>query len=101
VVSRAGAITLSEICAVGRPALLIPLPIAGGHQIDNAEALAAAGAAAVLPQDSTGEDLAARLRDLLSDESALLAMGQAARGASHRDAAELMADRVVALGGGE
>jgi UDP-N-acetylglucosamine--N-acetylmuramyl-(pentapeptide) pyrophosphoryl-undecaprenol N-acetylglucosamine transferase len=99
VVSRAGAITLSEICAVGRPALLIPLPIAGGHQIDNAEALVAAGAASILPQDATGHDLAERLRDLLGDEDSLAAMGQAAQGASRRDAAEAMADRVVALGG--
>ena len=45
VISRAGAITLAEICAVGRPAILVPLAMAGAHQADNAAALAQAGAA--------------------------------------------------------
>ncbi len=99
VVSRAGAITLAEICAVGRPALLVPLRIAGGHQIGNAEALVEAGAAEILPHGATAGDLAERLRELLSDRERLALMGRAAHDASHRDAAEAMADRVEALGG--
>ena len=98
VVSRAGAITLAEICAVGRPTLLVPLPIAGGHQIDNAAALVEAGAAEMLPNGASGGELAERLRELLSDQERMALMGRAARGASRRDAAEAMADRVEALG---
>lgn len=98
VVSRAGAITLAEICAVGRPALLVPLSIAAGHQVDNAEALVEAGAAEILPPGATGVELAERLRELLSDQDRLALMGRAAHAASRRDAAEAMADRVEALG---
>ena len=43
VISRAGAITLAEICAAGRPSLLVPLTLAGGHQRDNARAAGARG----------------------------------------------------------
>ena len=51
IVCRAGATTLAEITAAGKPAILIPLPTAtDDHQRKNAEALAAAGAAEVLLQ---------------------------------------------------
>ena len=71
VVCRAGATTLAELMAMGKPALLIPLPTAtDDHQRKNAEALARAGAAAVLEQrDLTGDTLAARIQALLQDPS--------------------------------
>ena len=47
-VSRAGAITLAEICAAGRASLLVPLAIAQGHQVDNARLIAEAGAAEMI-----------------------------------------------------
>ena len=51
IVSRAGATTLAEITAAGRPSILIPLPTAtDDHQRQNAEALEAAGAAEVIEQ---------------------------------------------------
>ncbi len=51
VVCRAGATTLAELTAAGRPSMLIPLPTAADdHQRRNAEVLAAAGAAEVLEQ---------------------------------------------------
>ncbi|HEV2846846.1 MAG TPA: undecaprenyldiphospho-muramoylpentapeptide beta-N-acetylglucosaminyltransferase, partial [Thermoanaerobaculia bacterium] len=50
-VSRAGAITLAEICAAGRPSLLVPLAIAQGHQVDNARVLVDAGGAEMIPSD--------------------------------------------------
>ena len=60
VVSRAGATTLAEVTAAGRPAILIPLPTAtDDHQRQNARALERAGAAEVMEQrDLTGERLA-------------------------------------------
>ena len=65
-VSRAGAITLAEICAAGRASLLVPLAIAQGHQVDNARLLAEAGAAEMIPSDQlSAERLAARLEELL------------------------------------
>jgi len=99
--SRAGAITLAEICAAGRPALLAPLALAGGHQRDNAARLAAAGAAEVLlDADATPEALAGRLVDLLGDGARLAAMGARARDLARPRAAAAIADRVAALAGG-
>jgi UDP-N-acetylglucosamine--N-acetylmuramyl-(pentapeptide) pyrophosphoryl-undecaprenol N-acetylglucosamine transferase len=91
-VSRAGAITVAEICAAGRAALLVPLAIAEGHQLGNAEALAAAGGAEVLAAaDLAAEPLAARLRALLADGERLAGMGRAARSLARQDAAAAIA----------
>jgi UDP-N-acetylglucosamine--N-acetylmuramyl-(pentapeptide) pyrophosphoryl-undecaprenol N-acetylglucosamine transferase len=79
-VCRAGAITLAELCAVGRGAVLVPLTLADAHQLDNAEVLARAGAAEVLTGGDLGPDrLAERLDGLLGDRATLDAMGRAAR----------------------
>jgi UDP-N-acetylglucosamine--N-acetylmuramyl-(pentapeptide) pyrophosphoryl-undecaprenol N-acetylglucosamine transferase len=99
-VSRAGAITLAEICAAGRASLLVPLSIAQGHQVDNARALADAGAAEmILSGELTSERMADRLLPLLQDLPRLAGMGRAARGLAHPRAAADIADRLEALGG--
>lgn len=98
VVSRAGAITLAEICAAGRPALLVPLALAGGHQVDNARRLTAAGAAEMLPPDAGADELTALLAVLLGDRDRLKSMSRAARGLSREGAAAAIADRVESLG---
>lgn len=100
VISRAGAVTLAELCAVGRAALLVPLELAGGHQRVNAETLAAAGAAEVLAQDADAATLGEELQRLLSDPDRLAAMARAARALGRPDAAAKFADRVVVAGGG-
>ncbi len=64
VVSRAGAITLAEICAAGRPAVLLPLLAGGGHQVANARLLADAGAASLIEDVALDADrLRRRARD--------------------------------------
>jgi len=99
-VSRAGAITLAEICAAGRASLLVPLSIAQGHQVDNARALADAGAAEmILSGDLTPDRLADRLLALLQDAPRLARMGRGARGLAHPRAAADIADRLEELGG--
>ncbi len=99
VVSRAGAITLAEICAAGRPSLLVPLALAGGHQAGNARRLAAAGAAEVLPAAATAEDLAEKLGALLADGAQLSDMARGARSLARPGAAAAIADRVEEVGG--
>jgi UDP-N-acetylglucosamine--N-acetylmuramyl-(pentapeptide) pyrophosphoryl-undecaprenol N-acetylglucosamine transferase len=100
-VSRAGAITLAEICAAGRGALLVPLAIAEGHQGDNAALLARAGGAVVLAAaDLAPEALAARLRCLLGDGERLAAMGRAARSLARPEAAAAIATRLEELAAG-
>ncbi|MEM7355440.1 MAG: undecaprenyldiphospho-muramoylpentapeptide beta-N-acetylglucosaminyltransferase [Acidobacteriota bacterium] len=99
VVSRAGAITLAEICAAARPSLLLPLVLAGAHQAGNAERLATEGAARVVPADAAADDLGQLLADLLSDAAGLHAMAEAAGRLGRGDAAARIADRLEAIGG--
>jgi UDP-N-acetylglucosamine--N-acetylmuramyl-(pentapeptide) pyrophosphoryl-undecaprenol N-acetylglucosamine transferase len=99
-VSRAGAITLAEICAAGRASLLVPLSIAQGHQVDNARVLVDAEAAEMIPSgELTPERLADRLTALLEDLPRLSRMGRAARGLAHPRAVAEIADRLEQLGG--
>jgi UDP-N-acetylglucosamine--N-acetylmuramyl-(pentapeptide) pyrophosphoryl-undecaprenol N-acetylglucosamine transferase len=98
-VSRAGAITLAEICGAGRASLLVPLAIAKGHQVDNARLLATAGAAGMIPSNElSAEGLAARLEELLADGGRLAAMGRAARSLARPRAVADIAGHVEELG---
>ena len=94
VVSRSGAMTVAEIAAAGRPALLVPFARAThGHQEANARDLEAAGAAFVVTEaEATAEHLADAIAALLSDPLRLLAMGDAARRAARPDAAARLCD---------
>jgi UDP-N-acetylglucosamine--N-acetylmuramyl-(pentapeptide) pyrophosphoryl-undecaprenol N-acetylglucosamine transferase len=99
IVARAGATTLAELTAAGKAAILIPLPTAtDDHQRKNAEALAAAGAAEVLPQvQATGAVLARSILALAADDARRARMAAAARSLARPDAAEVIADRALAL----
>ena len=81
VLCRAGATTLAELTAAGRPAILIPYPFAAAdHQTANARILADQGAALLLPQSElTPASLATLLGKLLNDRPTLLRMAQSAR----------------------
>lgn len=94
VVSRAGATTLAELAAAGRPAVLVPFgSAASAHQLANAVAFAASGAARVLEESAlTGESLSELLIELASDRARLAAMGRSARALAHPDAAARLAD---------
>ncbi|MEA2561273.1 MAG: UDP-N-acetylglucosamine--N-acetylmuramyl-(pentapeptide) pyrophosphoryl-undecaprenol [Acidobacteriota bacterium] len=99
-VSRAGAITLAEICAAGRPSVLLPLSIAQAHQVDNARLLADAGAAEMLLSDEM-DKLADRLVDLLAAPATLQRMGRAARSLAKPYAVAEIANRMEYLGGND
>ncbi len=89
VVSRAGALTLAELAAAGRPAILVPFGSAThGHQLENARALVEAGAALMIEESRlTGEILSTAVRDLIGDRERLARMGEAARRLAVPDAA--------------
>jgi UDP-N-acetylglucosamine--N-acetylmuramyl-(pentapeptide) pyrophosphoryl-undecaprenol N-acetylglucosamine transferase len=99
VIARAGASTVAELAVAGRPSILVPLPGAiDDHQSANARALAAAGAARVMPQPSfTPDALASTLNELLSAPATLSAMATAARTQARPDAAARLADLVETL----
>jgi UDP-N-acetylglucosamine--N-acetylmuramyl-(pentapeptide) pyrophosphoryl-undecaprenol N-acetylglucosamine transferase len=101
-VARAGG-SIFEIAAAGRPAILVPYPHASAdHQTSNARWMADAGAAVIVPD---GELTAARLGQevgaLLGDPSKLAAMAAASAALARPDAAQAVADEVLAAAGAE
>jgi len=97
IVCRAGAVTVSELCAAGVPAVLVPLVVSTtSHQRDNALFMAQHGAALHLPQaELTAEKLAELLRGL--DRRALLAMAEKAKALGRPRAAARVADEIESL----
>jgi UDP-N-acetylglucosamine--N-acetylmuramyl-(pentapeptide) pyrophosphoryl-undecaprenol N-acetylglucosamine transferase len=96
-ICRAGAMTVSELCAGGVASVLVPLVISTtSHQRDNAQFMAQHGAALHLPQ---GEATPQRLAELLStlDRTALQAMAEKARTLARPRAAARVADEIEAL----
>jgi UDP-N-acetylglucosamine--N-acetylmuramyl-(pentapeptide) pyrophosphoryl-undecaprenol N-acetylglucosamine transferase len=90
VVSRAGAMTIAELTVCGKPAILIPLPTAiYNHQLRNAQVMAQAGAAVVLPQgELSGTGLARSVTELLRDPQRLQTMSRQSWTMRRSDAAE-------------
>lgn len=97
VVCRAGAITVSELCAAGCAAVLVPLVVSTtSHQRDNAVFMAQHGAALHLPQTELTPQ---KLHELLSglDRGALLAMAEKARSLARPRAAARVADEIEGM----
>jgi UDP-N-acetylglucosamine--N-acetylmuramyl-(pentapeptide) pyrophosphoryl-undecaprenol N-acetylglucosamine transferase len=101
VVSRSGASTVAELSAIGRPAILVPLPGAlDQDQLHNARVLEKAGGAVVLEQrDFSPERAAQEVTTLLGDLSRLAAMAAAAKSAGTLDAADRLAELVLKVAG--
>jgi UDP-N-acetylglucosamine--N-acetylmuramyl-(pentapeptide) pyrophosphoryl-undecaprenol N-acetylglucosamine transferase len=101
VVSRSGASTVAELAALGRPAVLVPLPHAlDQDQLANARVLESAGGAILLRQDAfTPERLAREITALAADPARLASMAAGARSAGTPDAAERLADLVMKVAG--
>jgi UDP-N-acetylglucosamine--N-acetylmuramyl-(pentapeptide) pyrophosphoryl-undecaprenol N-acetylglucosamine transferase len=97
VVARAGG-SVFELAAAGRPAILVPYPHAAGrHQEANAEWMAAAGAAEVIPDaELTPARLAALAAAIFADDGRLDRMAAASRSLARPDAAARVADEVLA-----
>jgi UDP-N-acetylglucosamine--N-acetylmuramyl-(pentapeptide) pyrophosphoryl-undecaprenol N-acetylglucosamine transferase len=98
---RSGASTVAEITAAGKPALFVPFPhAADDHQLRNAEALAAVGAAVIVPEkELTSERVVNEVVALLNDRQRLARMAAAARALSHADAAGDIARMAARLAG--
>jgi len=99
VVCRAGAMTVAELCAWGKPSVLIPLPSAAAdHQTFNARALADAGAAVFLPEEKLSpESLAQVVTSLVADLGRLRSLAAAARSRGHPDAARAIMSKILTL----
>ncbi|MGE5236493.1 MAG: undecaprenyldiphospho-muramoylpentapeptide beta-N-acetylglucosaminyltransferase [Acidobacteriota bacterium] len=101
VVARAGALTVTELAAARRAALLIPFGAAAhDHQVHNARLLAEAGAARVLEErEARPETVAAVLARLLADPERLIASGRAGAGLARQDATRAVAGLVLERAG--
>jgi UDP-N-acetylglucosamine--N-acetylmuramyl-(pentapeptide) pyrophosphoryl-undecaprenol N-acetylglucosamine transferase len=101
VISRAGASTVTELCAVGRPAILIPYPFAmDDHQTANAREMAEAGAAWMFAEAGLSADvLAAKITELAQSPVLLEAAAAKALSLGRSDAASRLADLVDEVGG--
>lgn len=98
-ISRAGASSVSEALAVGRPTILVPYPYAADdHQTANAQAVDAAGAGWIMPQGTFNADaLAARLDSLLGLPAVLEKAARCAVELGNADAAKRLADVVTQM----
>ncbi len=101
VVARAGAMTIAELTACGKPAILIPLPTAiYDHQMKNARAMEAGGGAALLPQaDLTGSKLSELISAILLNPQRLQVMRAKSLAMGRVDAAETIVGDCYALMG--
>ena len=99
VIGRAGAGTVTEMCAVGKPALYVPLvPTGGDEQAKNAQMVVNAGAACILKQSNcNGDNLLRAVEQLLSDAKDLRQMGEEARKLAKPAAARDIARAVTEL----
>ncbi|VUX04365.1 undecaprenyldiphospho-muramoylpentapeptide beta-N-acetylglucosaminyltransferase [Faecalibacterium prausnitzii] len=99
VISRAGALTLAELEAEGRAAILIPSPnVAENHQYYNAMELQKAGAAVVIEEkELSGGKLVSTVSGLLAEPGRLAAMGKNARTLSVDDSLDRIADALMKL----
>jgi UDP-N-acetylglucosamine--N-acetylmuramyl-(pentapeptide) pyrophosphoryl-undecaprenol N-acetylglucosamine transferase len=104
VVARAGATTLAELCAIGRPSILIPFPFAADdHQAKNARALEEQGASICIRESELAvESLGDLIGGLLDDPARRQLMARAARDHGKPDAAAAIVDDMMGwLGGAE
>jgi UDP-N-acetylglucosamine--N-acetylmuramyl-(pentapeptide) pyrophosphoryl-undecaprenol N-acetylglucosamine transferase len=102
VIARAGASTIAELTAAGRPAILVPLPSAtDDHQTANAREMAKAGGARMIPQDEfTPETLARQIEALAEDPQALANAAARSLSVGRPNAAGDLADLVERIAGG-
>ncbi|GHE23510.1 undecaprenyldiphospho-muramoylpentapeptide beta-N-acetylglucosaminyltransferase [Sphingobacterium griseoflavum] len=98
VVSRAGAGTISELCAVGKPVILVPSPnVAEDHQTKNAKALVSKGAALLVSDVSARTNLVDTILSLATDESKCFELSEQISKLAMLDADELIANEVLKL----
>ncbi len=98
IVSRAGAISLSELCLVGKPSLLVPSPnVAEDHQTKNAMALVQVGAALMVPDNKAGSELIPTALQVLKEPAHLEQFAKNALKLARPKATETIVDELLSL----
>lgn len=98
VVSRAGALSCSELALTGKPSILVPSPnVAGDHQSKNAQSMADEGAAEILDDNEAKDTLAELVEKLIFDRNKLIKMQEAALKLARPDAASQIASEILEI----
>src|SRR5574344_708475 len=98
IISRAGAISISELCCVGKPAILVPSPnVAEDHQTKNAMALVNRNAALIVKDSDSKEQLVKEVDALLKDENKRQQLSQNIKQLGVSDADRKIVQQVIAL----
>lgn len=98
VVSRAGASSISELCLLGKPTILVPSPnVAEDHQTKNALALSSKNAAVMVADKDAKDQLVDEALRLIMDEEKLNLLGQNAKSMAQLDSADRIADEILKL----
>jgi UDP-N-acetylglucosamine--N-acetylmuramyl-(pentapeptide) pyrophosphoryl-undecaprenol N-acetylglucosamine transferase len=102
VISRAGANTVAELAALGKPTVLIPNYEMAGHQVENAKVLSRAGAARVLDGEKlTGDRLVGEVKRLLGDPEEMERLAKGIARYAKPDAASELAQLIMEVGAGQ
>lgn len=103
IISRAGAMTITELTEIGRASILVPYPAAAeNHQFYNAKTLADKGAAVIIEDaELTGESLIMAVSELYEDRAKLLGMEKSAHAMKKSDAADKIIGEIIDLVGEE
>jgi UDP-N-acetylglucosamine--N-acetylmuramyl-(pentapeptide) pyrophosphoryl-undecaprenol N-acetylglucosamine transferase len=100
IISRAGAGTISELCLVGKPAILVPSPnVAENHQHRNAMALVVKDAAVLIPDRDAIHSLVDEAINLISDKQRRIRLSENIRKLADRDADVRIANEILKLAG--
>ena len=98
IVSRAGAIAVSEICLINKPSIFVPLPTAAeDHQTKNAKVLTNIHAAKMIPDQEVKTALGKTVSELIQDEEQMQRFSENIKPLAHADAADLIANEVLKL----
>jgi UDP-N-acetylglucosamine--N-acetylmuramyl-(pentapeptide) pyrophosphoryl-undecaprenol N-acetylglucosamine transferase len=98
VISRAGALSCSELALTGKPSVLVPSPnVAGDHQTKNAESMVEEGAAKIAVDDQLKNVLVDLVKEVITDDQQLKHMSEAAKRLARPDAAETIAKDVLEI----
>ncbi len=98
IISRAGAMSISELCLVGKPTILIPSPnVSEDHQTKNARALSDKGAAVLLKDADAKENLLATIEDVLSSPDKMKSMSVAIKELAKPNATAHIVDEIEKL----
>ncbi|HDP67159.1 MAG TPA: undecaprenyldiphospho-muramoylpentapeptide beta-N-acetylglucosaminyltransferase [Candidatus Marinimicrobia bacterium] len=97
IISRAGALTLAELCLYGKPSILIPLPTAAGnHQEINARIMEKEGASIIIPQKNLNSELMEiSLKEIVENREKREQMAQNAKKLARADSAKLIVDDIL------